>query len=111
MNRDDYREYLRSEEWYNKRAAAIWRDGGRCRFCNSDENLNVHHRDYTHIPDETIDDLTTVCIECHRRLHGIGFTVDVENTITDLCSEMNDLVLRNVALEVAAERCKRCNAD
>jgi predicted HNH restriction endonuclease len=61
-----YAEYLASERWAELRAAALERDGHRCRFCDSNQSLEVHHRRY---PEEwgteTVDDLTTTCADCH----------------------------------------------
>ncbi len=61
-----YQDYLLSPRWPELRKQAIYRDGGRCRLCNSSDNLEVHHRRYPKVwGEETVDDLTTLCSDCH----------------------------------------------
>lgn len=61
-----YEEYIASSVWKAKRELALERDGFRCRLCNSGDDLEVHHRSYgDELGSETIDDLTTLCVECH----------------------------------------------
>jgi hypothetical protein len=69
-----YAEYLQTEEWAIKREQALVRDGYRCRLCNSKENLQVHHRTYERRGCEDLNDLTTLCDECHEHFHSrMGF--------------------------------------
>lgn len=60
-----YSEYINSPEWQAKRKEAIDRDQGRCVLCNSSEDLHVHHRTYDNFGNEPLEDLTTLCRECH----------------------------------------------
>ena len=46
-----YTELLDSEEWRRNREDILSRDGHRCRWCGSDENLQVHHKYYSRYPD------------------------------------------------------------
>ena len=63
----DYKIYLQSLEWREKRKIVIERDGGRCRLCGSKEDLHVHHRSYEFLgKKEEIYDLTTLCKTCHE---------------------------------------------
>lgn len=67
-----YEAYLRSPAWREKRAAAIERDGGRCRAagCGSSVNLQVHHLRYPkRMGDEPLDWLVTLCERHHMMLH------------------------------------------
>lgn len=78
--RDRYAEYLKSKRWEELRHQAMGRDGKRCRICNRSYRLQVHHRAYPAVwGRETVDDLTTLCNECHalvskseaqRRIYG-----------------------------------------
>lgn len=43
-------------------------DDWRCVLCKSTENLEVHHFHYD-LFEEDIEDLVTLCRNCHRRLH------------------------------------------
>lgn len=70
--RKSYYDYINSEEWKTKRAQAIERDGRRCRTCLSNKHLNVHHLTYDRIFNESLNDLITVCHECHCKIHDLG---------------------------------------
>ena len=65
-----YQDYLQSSEWKILSRLARERDGYKCRICNSDNQLNVHHRVY---PDklgtEPLSDLITLCSDCHDLYH------------------------------------------
>lgn len=67
-----YAEYLESTVWQGKRVGALERAGDRCQVCNSDKQLNVHHRTYERVGDEAPEDLTVLCRSCHETHHGIG---------------------------------------
>src|SRR5688500_4705193 len=66
-----YYEYLRSSRWDSLKKHRLSWDHHRCRLCNTDDQLSVHHRWY---PDEfgqeTVDDLTTLCRTCHHQYHA-----------------------------------------
>jgi len=64
-----YEEYLQTPEWRQKREQALVRDNYCCRLCNSDERLHVHHQTYERRGNEDLEDLTTLCEECHERFH------------------------------------------
>ena len=64
-----YDEYLKTEEWAEKRGWVLERDGHRCRLCNSKEPLHVHHRTYARRGAEDLEDLTTLCKICHEHFH------------------------------------------
>lgn len=65
-----YGDYLKTDEWKAKRDATVERDGGRCRLCYSEKNLQVHHRTYSRRGNEDLNDLTTLCKECHEHFHS-----------------------------------------
>lgn len=64
-----YEQYLKTPEWAEKREKVLSRDGHRCRACNSEENLQVHHRTYMRRGHEDLNDLTTLCGPCHEHFH------------------------------------------
>jgi hypothetical protein len=67
-----YRRYLKSEPWYVLRRIVLKRDGHRCTRCGYIGNLQVHHTDYRGIYENfnfSIDQLESVCYECHRDVH------------------------------------------
>jgi hypothetical protein len=67
--RERYYAYLHSDTWKRLRREALERDGRRCRLCNANTNLHVHHRYYPEVlGTETIDALTTLCQRCHEEI-------------------------------------------
>ena len=60
-----YDDYLRSGAWRALREQVFARDGGRCVLCNHAEDLEVHHRTYERLGKENLNDLTTLCRQCH----------------------------------------------
>ena len=65
-----YEDYLRSDYWMRLRESVYRRDR-TCRVCNSDEDLQTHHRSYKHKGDFNKErkDLTLLCKECHELYH------------------------------------------
>jgi hypothetical protein len=74
---DLYNAYLFSSQWENTRQARLMMDSYRCQMrlsgCTYDEHLQVHHESYDNIGDEPMDDLLTVCHNCHQLIHGREF--------------------------------------
>ena len=65
-----YRKYLQSEEWQIVRRKRLQIDGYKCQMCGTGKNLQVHHISYEHLEQEKeIDDLVTLCKECHKKVH------------------------------------------
>jgi hypothetical protein len=68
-----YQEYLASDQWKDKRAAARRRAGYACQICNSRmPPLDAHHRTYERIGNERDGDLIVLCRPCHRIFHDNG---------------------------------------
>ena len=49
------------------RKARLKKDGYKCQLCGRDTYIQVHHKKY---PPESIEDLQTVCVYCHREIHN-----------------------------------------
>ncbi len=64
-----YYKYLRSRKWQRKRRMII-RKFKTCVLCDSDKRLEVHHRHYRNLGNETVEDLTLLCHDCHSRYHA-----------------------------------------
>lgn len=67
----EYKQYLESREWRDRRAKVLEFYGSKCALCGNGKNLQVHHKNYKNIFKETTDDLIVLCRECHSRHHGI----------------------------------------
>lgn len=62
-----------TEEWAVTKKLVHRRDGHRCRLCNrSDLPLHVHHRTYKRYAEEKLEDLITLCSECHANFHRVS---------------------------------------
>lgn len=66
-------QYWETPEWYAMRRYIMARDERRCRICNSDNRISVHHRTYHRGRGKELpNDLITVCLECHELFHNLG---------------------------------------
>ena len=53
------------------RLRVLRRDGWRCQFCGSRQNLEVHHQHFrSHSGEDTERNLITLCNNCHISYHG-----------------------------------------
>lgn len=72
MNKKEYSEALKSPKWLAKRNKIRKRDNYKCVYCDSKEELHVHHKYYLsgkmpwEVPDEC---LITLCKVCHTKEH------------------------------------------
>lgn len=66
---NNYKKYLNSKEWKERRLQRLEIDGYKCACCGTDKNLNVHHLTYDMIGSEEMDDLITMCKDCHKSIH------------------------------------------
>ena len=70
-SREEYKTYLRSEQWRNLKASAIERADYKCELCGKPYK-SVHHVKYPkRYEDDHIDNLVVICDQCHTKLHGI----------------------------------------
>lgn len=65
-----YDDYLSSDHWQDIRQLALERAQHRCVTCNSSKSLHVHHRNYSRLGNERIEDLTVLCADCHALFHA-----------------------------------------
>ena len=68
IRRTDYENYILSDEWKNKRKKRMQIDGGKCQSCGKPAQ-HVHHLTYRRFKNELMDDLTSLCMDCHDRQH------------------------------------------
>lgn len=68
-----YREFLQTPYWKAISQKVMANANFRCQICNSNENLNVHHRTYEHHGYELyyMEDLICLCKNCHEKYHEI----------------------------------------
>lgn len=76
--KDSYKEDLDDERWKEKREKILKRDGYKCRWCGSIDELQVHHKYYNKYPDGSRvkawdypdDALMVLCGDCHKKYHS-----------------------------------------
>ncbi|SEH31559.1 HNH endonuclease [Chryseobacterium culicis] len=77
--RGKYHEYLESQEWKVKRKQVFDRDNNLCQRCKKESALHVHHLTYDNIFKEKLEDLMSVCPECHSQIHYEELISKIEN--------------------------------
>jgi hypothetical protein len=69
--KQDYNEYLLSDEWQELREKAYKRSNNLCELCGAPKKA-VHHLEYPkHFTDDKLSNVIVVCGVCHDKLHGI----------------------------------------
>lgn len=75
LKRMPYNEYLKTPHWELARSAVLKRDENRCADCGKSKEerpLEVHHITYIRRGKENLDDLMTLCRDCHQERHFIS---------------------------------------
>lgn len=69
---EKYDAYLKTDYWKAVSDSVKRRAGYRCQVCNSQHDLQAHHRTYDHKGSELehLDDLVCMCRRCHAVFHG-----------------------------------------
>lgn len=65
IGRRPKRDHPNSKYWMDIRSKVLKRGQGCC-LCFEQERLEVHHRTYKHYGSERMEELTTLCHECHN---------------------------------------------
>ena len=69
---EDYRNYLRSDQWASLRKLVLDRASGQCELCGVRPPQDVHHIRYPkRFDDDHPDNLLALCGKCHEKQHGI----------------------------------------
>ncbi len=69
-----YNEYLKTQHWALAKSAALKRDENKCADCGYftyEKNLEVHHITYIRRGKERLEDLLTLCQDCHQERHFV----------------------------------------
>ena len=68
--RAKYNDYLHSPAWKAIRAQVLERDGNACTRCHSTKRLECHHIHYQRFGHELLEDLLTLCHDCHMAVEA-----------------------------------------
>ena len=67
---EEYREYLKSEDWKERRKEMLDEAGHVCEDCGMYANL-LHHLNYDNLGiEELYNDVLPLCHNCHMERHG-----------------------------------------
>ena len=75
LKRLSHNDYLNTQHWELARSAVLKRDENRCADCgisNEKKPLEVHHITYIRRGKEHLDDLMTLCQDCHQERHFVS---------------------------------------
>jgi len=66
-----YYQYIKSDRWQKKKKKLI--KNWECVICGcrNKKRLNVHHKDYKNLFNESKNDLMVLCSECHIMWHSL----------------------------------------
>jgi hypothetical protein len=67
MTKARYQEYLKTAHWLQLRELKLAQQP-YCEYCRSPYRLHIHHRVYD-LYHEQLEDLQTLCNDCHERKH------------------------------------------
>lgn len=65
---EEYKEYLRSAHWRERRLEFLDYNNWECEICGNRAN-QVHHLNYDCLYEEEDDDVEVVCWSCHQDRH------------------------------------------
>lgn len=71
-----YHEYLNTGQWKEKRKLVLQRDNFTCQHCKIEPAYDIHHISYRTIYKEELNELMSVCRNCHREIHKSFFFED-----------------------------------
>ncbi len=91
-----YDDYMQSEDWQKKRLQRLKIDDFQCQRCGTAKNLQVHHITYRHFRDEPMEDLITLCDNCHREIHKHDFNAFADGEDID----------KDLGVDIEAEKAK-----
>ena len=75
LKRMTQNEYLKTHHWELARCAVLKRDQDRCADCGDsteEKHLEVHHITNIRRGKENMEDLLTLCKDCHKERHFIS---------------------------------------
>jgi hypothetical protein len=64
-----YKTYLQSEHWKAFRKK-VYSKRRHCQNCGITKNLNIHHKHYRTVGNESESDVIVLCNPCHFRFHS-----------------------------------------
>ena len=70
----EYRRYLKSPEWAERKRRYYAIHHRRCAACGTWKKIHLHHARYDRLTREPDSDLWPLCLRCHRNVHAAART-------------------------------------
>ena len=70
--REDYLEYIKGDKFKELKIERLKLDEYRCQMCSTNVDISTshcHHITYIRLGKESLSDVSTLCKECHKKLH------------------------------------------
>lgn len=88
--KQEYQDYLKSEQWKDLRAQVYQRAQSKCELCGRTAAA-IHHIKYPkNYSEDSLGNLVAVCKRCHMKLHGINH----ETLVKKFLDSHNAVVLK-----------------
>ena len=72
MHKSEYVDYLKSDDWRERRKELMEEAEKLCSKCG-EKATQLHHLNYDNLGEEELDeDVIAVCKDCHDEIHGKG---------------------------------------
>lgn len=81
--RPQYEEYIKSDAWKEKAAQRRELDDDTCQRCGAKNQLEVHHLWYDYLGNESLNDLITLCSECHKECHRESLVIQKSKKLSE----------------------------
>lgn len=106
----NYDNYLKSPQWQTLRTERLKKDGFKCQHCGTGKNLRVHHVHYPgELGTESLDDLITLCDQCHREVHNFDKDTEKLSEIRYRLGRNSNAMMQGAFTFWAYEQTKRRN--
>lgn len=93
MNVEQYKLYLNSPQWRDRKNKCLVDYDYRCHVCGCTSwrrEMNVHHLHYLNVGNEHPEDIVPLCIKHHVMIHEMeGYGEKYLKILQELCNEDN----------------------
>ena len=70
MQKSEYIDYLKSEDWKERRKILLEQADSICKMCGA-KATQLHHLNYFNLGNEILDDdVIALCSKCHKEVHN-----------------------------------------
>ncbi len=71
MHTSEYVDYLKSDDWKERKKILLSMADNICSKCGANANI-LHHLNYHNLGCEVLgEDVVAVCSSCHNEIHGV----------------------------------------